>query len=520
MSIDKKFVDEHIFDRRNVEKVITRDQINGVQMISGPKGPDDDGFIFYGSYLYRNQPYPSDVDGTQQYTFCKNVPCSRTDAEKKLILLLKEVVSKILSTPDFYLGDIKAGVDTEIENVIYIIQNVLYKDSIDPLWNAYLKKSKKKDIKRISHTFFDEDKIPQLLIHGYEVTFPKQKVIDLWTDRYNKGIISDSTLEKLIRLIPGKIKGRSGIDQFFTYCEVVRNLLLLRWSDNEILQGFKMIGNREISLNHAIKYSVFYSCKQYETLKDYYCINNKTKKLRKADMSPHIVKIDMFAVINGNIQEYSNLFRVLYNNKDSLEKDPNKRKDILTFGSDKQADEFISFGRGTSGDMKLLISDLTSDMTLYYVQATKKYKKPMKYAKRMFVISRLKRDKKIGQKFYELFHSDTNLLNSVNAQLDIVIAMLSEQKNPPIDILFNQLDEQKFRISKITEFDVGQDGFYDLINQIIKGTMSKKDMIESLTEVRKHYADIISENVLKYLKKKGLWPGPYFSKNNFEFIYG
>src|SRR5271154_628034 len=117
MSDSQKFIDKHIFDRRNVDKFVTRDQIKGIQMISGPKGPDDDGFSLYGSYLYRAQPWPSDIDGTQQYTFCKKYPCSRSEAEKKLINLLQEVINKILNSKDFFLGDIKVGVDTEIEQV-------------------------------------------------------------------------------------------------------------------------------------------------------------------------------------------------------------------------------------------------------------------------------------------------------------------------------------------------------------------------------------------------------------------
>lgn len=477
----KKF----IFSKRKSKRVITQDQKKAIRITTLPKDKAEDEFIIYGSYNYASQTWPSDIDGTELFTFCKDYPCNREKAEQLGVKVIQDLVKQIGSSKNVWLGDVKIGVDMEIEKIITYIQVTLYKSEIDPLWEEFLKSHKKKDKKRISHSFLDEDQIPKLLIYGYEVNFPQKEVLQKWKEAYNKGIISKEAYEKLENLVPKKIKGKEGLDIFFTYCEFVRNLLILRWTYDEIIQGRKLIGEREISLRDGVKSSVQHVCK------------NK----RCGDIY-HLIKVDMFAVTNGKVMEFSNVLSLMY-------KESTKKTKFLGLVKDPK-----------SIKKEEVIEALKTDMAQYYIEISKKYKKPMKYAKRMYVISMLKKDNKVGKKLVLLFKSDINLLNNINSNLDTILAMLHDQENPPMDILYNQLDEQKFRISQITEIELDDEAFYNLINEIVKGKMKKEEIIKILEPVKKHFSDIIGDHVKEYLKKVKLWPGPYFSKDNLEFVYG
>jgi len=179
-----------IFESRNVNKVLSQKQIKAIEVITGPKTEDDDGYHVYGSTLYRAQNWPSDTDGIQNYTFCKKYGCDRKSAEKMGVKIIQEIVTKIINGKGTYLGDIKIGVDTEIEDTIEEIQDITQDGNKKILkqWNELLSKNKKeyelsKKINYIgnaSHTKLDEAIIPQLLIHGYEVDYPYNDVLNIW----------------------------------------------------------------------------------------------------------------------------------------------------------------------------------------------------------------------------------------------------------------------------------------------------------------------------------------------------
>ena len=160
----------------------------------------------------------------------------------------------------------------------------------------------------------------------------------------------------------------------------------------------------------------------------------------------------------------------------------------------------------------------------YGSEITDKYKKPMKLAKRMFVIAKMKKDKRVGDKLVTLFRSDINLLNYVAGQIDVVISMLEyiveKRKAPNINILYDQLDELKLRVSTIMDIEFDKDAFYDIINEVTKGDMKPKDMIDVLKPLKKHLLEIVGDYTKKYLKSNKLWPGPYFDTKNLIFMYG
>jgi hypothetical protein len=527
-----------LFDSRNVKAVLSKQQIHGIKVISGPKVEDEGekGFRVFGSYVYRGQPLPGDIDGTQVYEFGSNKKggASQEEAVKETIIILKETVKKILNTKDSYLGDIKIGVDPEIERIIIYLIDVIndyafnegpitefidvtlvsegFVDELKKIkkiaeqMREHLKKTKQNVYPREKEDKLFEITIPQLLIHDYTVDYPKDYVSYIWNIAYQKNIISKEDHEEIKNLIPGKLKGKKGLTEFFTYCEFIRQLLILRWNRQEVLEGVKMIGNREISLYEAVDGSRSSYC-PFGTFAngDGTCSAILDEKQKYTpSINDHIIKIDMFIVVSDKILEYSNVFTL-------LRKDEKGELIPMSYGRRWEPSE--------KGSHKLIRS-LSIDMVQYYYETTDKYKKPMKYAKRMFVIALMTLDEKTGEKLVKLFRSDTNLLNYINGQIDLVIAMLTDQENPPMDVLFNQLEEQKFKISTIMDFDIDQNAFYDVINNIVSNKLSKKDMIYALTKIKKHFSEIIGDNVKKYLKKEKLWPGPHFSKQYLAFVYG
>lgn len=501
-------LEKNVFERRDVTKVLTNDQKKALEIITGPKDPEEyEGFFtIYGSMLYASQPFPSDIDGTQIYKFCKKDGCSEQKANGSIVIILKEVVTKILNTNGFYLGDIKIGIDKEIESVIYEVHENTY-DKIKIDFNELFKKNKKRYIDLYGKRYLcklDEIEIPQLLINDKLVSFEKDKVIQIWKKAYEKGVISDKNFEDIKKIVPGKMNGRKGMDSFFTYCEYIRNLLILRWTGKEVLDGVKYIGDRKITIFQAVKSAVKYFCPKncHELLGE--CVDNNSGKKTNYEYIAHLIKIDMFAVADGKIMEYSNLFSTNYIDK-------NKNEKLLSYSI---------LGDLTKNSKKILIDSLATDMTQYYLEVTKKYKKAMKYAKRMYVISLLSGNKKVGIPLVNLFKSDINYLNYINGQVDVVLSILVDHEDAPMKIIMNQLEGLKFDISKITGVKLDKEKFYKQIDDIIEGNKSREEIIKSLSEIKKHYLEIINEEVKKYLKKVKLWPGPYFRKENFAFVYG
>jgi hypothetical protein len=86
-----------IFESRNINKVLSQKQIKAIEVITGPKTDDDEGYHVYGSTIYRGQPWPSDTDGIQTYTLCKRYGCERKSAERMAASIIKDIVKKIIN---------------------------------------------------------------------------------------------------------------------------------------------------------------------------------------------------------------------------------------------------------------------------------------------------------------------------------------------------------------------------------------------------------------------------------------
>lgn len=66
-----------------------------------------DAINVYGSYKYRSQPFPGDIDISEEIIAC----CNSEEAKKKVPKYLSNIVKRIIRTKGNFIGDVKAGIN-------------------------------------------------------------------------------------------------------------------------------------------------------------------------------------------------------------------------------------------------------------------------------------------------------------------------------------------------------------------------------------------------------------------------
>ncbi len=166
------------------------DVINEIKLLSFSKDKDATPF---GSFIYRIQKYPGDVDLVEEFTDC----CTIKEVTKKFAKKLKEMVRKISAKRTHYFTEFKAGVDKRFNVDIGTLQNGIYTPG----------SQLEEQIKRlIRHKLLPNDEIKAI----------------------------NQTLSKLIM---------NGNDYDIIY-NIFREHMILRWNVDEILVGVKKLPDR------------------------------------------------------------------------------------------------------------------------------------------------------------------------------------------------------------------------------------------------------------------------------------
>lgn len=161
----------------------------------------------FGSYIYRVQKYPGDIDLVEEYTEC----CNANDVINKFIKSLKKIVKNIQEKRIHYLSEVKVGLDYRYHVYLGEINNGIYNIN--------------------------------------------KKLNEISNNLYNKGLLSEEE-NKIIQYIYnlGKTNLLSS-DQYDTINYIFRERRILRWTSNEILRGEKILpGNEIIYLKHALRF--------------------------------------------------------------------------------------------------------------------------------------------------------------------------------------------------------------------------------------------------------------------------
>lgn len=182
---------------------ISNEIYNKIKLISINK----DNFIPFGSWTYKSQLYPGDVDLMEASEKC----CDRDTAVKYFVKEIQKIVKNVLNERLIYLGDVKAGIDKRFN---IDIGNIIYDSNIK--------------------------------IIGYNPNNIKSHLNQL----YQSSLLNQDEYKYALDLIQNNI---SVID-YEKLSDFLRSKWLLRWNATELLNGYKiLIGNKKYSLADAIQ---------------------------------------------------------------------------------------------------------------------------------------------------------------------------------------------------------------------------------------------------------------------------
>lgn len=398
----------------------------------------------YGSESFKVIKYPSDVDFKEDIKFTTR---SRDVAIDQFLDQFIKLIKTIKSKKGIYLGDVKLGLDHMFDSI-----------DIGALHNGTI-------------TGFDMDKVKLQL---------KQL--------YAKKMIVNSEYDHILKLV----KPYMTLADYDELMEELRNLHVIRWTEDEILRGYKLLpGDRKYTLREAL--------------------HDKT-----------MVKIDVFQMYNGKYIEFSNFFILFYEetkNNYTLINLPVNYFDLIEVSLSREIEKFMF---------------------------STNFFKPFKSIKRMFSLARIYKDENILSKILPLLNGDCGLLYQIISDFNTIIDMLP-LKNAPLKQLMEQLDKVKYRLANITGFDIDEEDITDAINKIvdpldklriigidtgdekrqnaydqyfdnfdyindavthIKKSGNIESTVKILKTIKKDLNDILNGQTIKYLKNNDLYPPP------------
>lgn len=324
------------------------------------------------------------------------------------------------------------------------------------------------NIKKIKNTYFADFKCGLdkryvidigKVVNGYVVNFDHISVSNKIEELYNDDLISFTEYEEINAYITPHIS----YEDYSAINDILRNYYILRWSADEILKGYKI-------LNNDVKYLFT------DALKD------KT-----------MVKIDIWSYVDNKYVEITNYF-------------------VLQYIDDNGNTKFVNIN-----DVDIIVS-LKEEVFKY---TTKMYYKPFKMVKRMFSIARLTGDNSMLKTLTPLIQSSSGALYQIVSEIDTVMNMIKHLNSPPMQTIFKQIDNFKYRISNITDIDINEKYLYKTIDDIISGDLTNDVVVEELEQMKYYLNDIINDNTISYLKEYRVYPPPpkYMSSANGGSIF-
>jgi len=364
----------------------------------------------YGSWTYKSQLYPGDVDLMELIEKC----CNKEEATNKFVQSIKNIIGKIASTKGYYVGDIKSGVDKVYQ---IDIGNITYDNK------------------------------------GYHIAgFNPEEVIKDIGSLYRKGYLTGEERDELNDLCID-IEGEHNVQENYeTLYDMLREKYILRWSINEIFQGYKVLpGKRKITLNETIN-------------------------------QPVMTKIDMWTLISGRYIEFSNM---------------------LTFVLvDKFGGKTVLNANPTPEE---IINGLKVDITK--LMFSKLGYKPFKAMKRMWSVARIEGHDKVINDLTPIMQSDLGRISQIVSEIDTIILMFESINKLPIKEILSEIDGWAYRLENVYEIDVS-----DLISYpgAIINSINKNETLGITIQYLNDFKDILKneldKNTIKIMKKLKYYP--------------
>ena len=207
----------------------------------------------FGSFIYRVQQYPGDIDLVEEFTEC----CSLNEVISKFIIALHRVVNNIQNEKYHYFSEFKAGIDDRYDIDIGNMTNGIYRPS-NGLYD------------RVNNMF-------------------NNKLLNIEEHKILTYILTQNT--------------SFGEDEFDTITYIFRERKILRWTADEIFNNFKMLPlNKKMTLKEALSYKGHVKIDAIAVVNDRLVeITNffQLAYVQEKDGEPHFINIDL--AVNHNI---------------------------------------------------------------------------------------------------------------------------------------------------------------------------------------------------------------------------
>lgn len=340
----------------------------------------------FGSFIFKAQSYPSDIDVIESISDC----CSEKKVIEKMYNILLDLVDRVSKTSGYFMSEIKAGKDN--------VYNV--------------------DVgKRVRNSFV-----------GYDY----EHVSDSVNSLIDSKLLDSSDVAVLSKLVLPTIN----IDQFDELKEFFRLKSTVRWTSEEIIQGYKMLpGKRILTLLAAIS-------------------------------QKGVVKIDVISPIDGKYIEVTNFF-------------------IMRVGQN-----MINF----SFDY---VNQIKDEIAKYF---SKTFFKPFKGAKRMWGLARHEKNAPYLLQLTPLFQSGVASLNQIISEIDSIEILLERFLPKMNTIMVKQIDAWKTRLASIDDIKIDNEGLYNTIDSITGGFKDKLKLLGEMKKYMKKVVNTKTVEYLRYQK--------------------
>jgi hypothetical protein len=396
-----------VFELRNMETV-SEDIINVVNLITLKSSTQP-----VGSFKYKVFKYPGDVDIFELITGC----CTVRGFSMSLANRITNLARRLEINRNIFFGDFKAGYDSRYQLDIGEIQ--INNQNNEP----YIK--------------------------GYNQSKVHQQIKEL----YKKKLITKGDQKGLIQLA---ISEPISVGDHETLHEALRNYYVLRWSQDELINGYKILPRKiKITLADAISHGT-------------------------------VVKIDVWAPIANRYIEVTNFFSFILESEDG------------------QTKEFIT---KELGNYKV---NIFKDVIKY---GAPEHRNSLKVAKRLWLISTLNKNRTLAESLAPLFISPASAISQVISESEVVRLILEKVSNPPVKVLMSQIlgfekrlkDNMPRAQEKIVDDHI--DRIYNSYKQNNWNTEKNKQyVIKELFKLEERLKPLIEHYSFVYLRKYKLNP--------------
>lgn len=400
--MDKYFpIESYSFDQLTESKpkqTYSKQQIHNIKLLSTNKKELAEPF---GSATYRVQPFPGDLDLHEvfygKYTL--------RDAVRKFANLIKGIAQDIKTNRLHYFSEMKTGLDKRYDVYIGDLKYGIFKPC------------------------------PYLKIYSKAL--------------YEKNLLSKKEFKIIQKIL--SIPNPGG-DEYDALKYIFREHMILRWTENEIIQGYKNLpGGIKMELEEALT------------------------------MKTH-VKIDMITLVNGIIVEVTNFWILVY-----VDHYGNNHMINIDFDYLDPEKTAIKYDEQLKDEIE----------KLYY---SNQFYNPFKMVKRMWAYSRTFDLNSPIKVLSPIVSGDISKLYQIKSELDTIIRIFELNKNP-VATINNQVDILKQKIVNILFIPSDDlEVIYEIIDEFIKETDNGKRK-ELIKIIKKFISSVVNIKTIQELDK-------------------